>query len=132
MPASYFKRADETLTIAMDFGAFIAEHPDAVISYALRSDLGVVVNATLEGAGRFTLTVTGGTAGRAYRFGIEATSDDGDAQIDMVTLRLREPPSWEGIPIVGDVGSGTNFLILVDVDGNALVDGSGNALVLAG
>lgn len=132
MSANYFKRPDDTLVVELDFAEFIAEHPGAVITYALRSDLGVVVDTVLEGAGRFTLTVTGGTAGRAYRFGIEATADDGSSEVQMCTLRLREPPTWEGIPIVGEVGGDTTFILLVDVDGNALVDASGNALVLAG
>lgn len=132
MSASYFKRPDETLHIPLDFSEFIAEHPEATISYELRAALGVTVDTELLGDGVFLLHVSGGVTGRAYRFGIEAQSSDGDIDVQMVTLRLRSVPGWESVPVVGDIGSGSNFILLVDADGNALVDANGNALVIAG
>lgn len=132
MSASYIKRPADAIAIPVDFAEFIAEHPAAVITYTLRADVGVVIDTELLGEGSFSLHVTGGVAGRVYRFGIEAVSDDGDSKVSAVTLRLLDPNDWDGIPVVGDIGSGSNLFFLVDVDGNVLVDGSGNALVIAG
>jgi hypothetical protein len=134
---SYFKRPAETLRVTLDFAEFEAENPDASVTYELRADLGVVVQANLLGAGVFELVVEGGVNGRAYSFGIEAraTYEDGsvgDSSVQLCKLRLRDVTTWPSVPVVGEVGLPTDFFMLVDADGNALVDADGNALVIAG
>ena len=129
---THAKRPDETLTVTLDFSDFIARVGDeAVITYNLRADLGITVEANSSTPGVFEITLSGGDLGRAYSFGIEAETAEGESKVQLHRIRLRETANtWDSVPVVGAIGGGNNAIYLVDADGNFLADSLGQVLYL--
>lgn len=118
------KRPADTLKVQIDFSEFEAAAGGSEVSYSMRSDVGIDVEVDIEGF-VYTLTVTGGTLGRAYTFGIEGRSADGDSTVRLHRVRLREVQDWTSIP---DFPIGGSITVYVDADGNVLLDADGNVI----
>jgi hypothetical protein len=101
---SYVKRPGEKLEFPVDLRDFVADVFEQGVAaedvqFKVRSDPGIVVTSTMPDAvGLLKLAVTGGTAGRIYQVGVEATTPDGDSRVEMARVRVREPSNFETLP----------------------------------
>lgn len=151
---SYVKRPGDTLTVEFDFAEFVERNGPA--RYILKAEPGVTIATTIAAQDVMHLAITGGAIGRVYRFGFEATTDEGDSLTDMRILRIRDAQGYgddrvkvedgELVPslttedgtVLKTEGGETVWagptgqaggVVLVGSDGFVLVNGDGQVLV---
>lgn len=103
MADNYIKRPSDVLDAVIDLRDFVAEvaaqgiAPEDV-TFRLRNDPGINVTSTMPEIGLLKLRVSGGVMGRVYLVGAEASTPDGDSQIEMSRVRVRDPSLFDSLP----------------------------------
>jgi hypothetical protein len=103
MQNAYVKRPSDKLEVTVDLTKFVANvvgqgiAPEDVL-YVVRNEPGITVVSTPAVSGRVALAITGGAVGRVYQCGVEASTTDGDSQIEMFRVRVRDPSLFDTLP----------------------------------
>lgn len=103
---AYVKRPADTLKIKIDQRSFVKTVQTqgglaGDIAWTVKNSPGITVTASMTTLGLTNFTVAGGVLGRVYSIGMEAKALDGDSDVEMVTIRVREEAEYT------DLGTGT-------------------------
>lgn len=128
MNNSYVKRPDDTLAVEFDFTEFAARVDPEPIEYLLKAEAGLTIAAAVTSANVIGLVITGGSIGRVYRFGFEAKTQEGDSQVDMRVLRIREPLDLSNVDDVTLIDPDEISEILTTLLGEVLTTEDGETL----
>lgn len=126
----YRKRVAGTLAIDYDFREFVAGLvPGDGVTFTIRSDAGITLVDSSPQPNVLRLVVTSGRAGQEYVFGVEAVSQTGRTKAILSRVRLIEPLSTSGIPVVEVIDPGGLLVYLTNAGGELLLSAAtGEAL----
>lgn len=117
MPDNYIKRPSDVLDAVFDLRDFVAlvgrqgVAPEDV-RFKLRNEPGITVTSTMDTPGLINMRISGGTVGRVYLVGVEASTDDGDSRVEMSRVRVRDPSLFDSLP----PGEGESTVTYMDDD----------------
>lgn len=125
----FVKAPGDEVVDTYDATEFIGSQPPGSVTLQFRADPGITVDGDLDPLTNIvTVRVTGGDAGRLYRFGFDMVGPTGSRSVVNSILRVRDMTSWDAVPIVETIGGTQDFLFLVNADGELLLDATGAAL----
>lgn len=114
---NYIKRPSDVLDAEFDLRDFVAAvglqgvAPEDV-SFRLRNEPGIDVSSTMPVIGLIHMRISGGTMGRVYLVGVEATTTDGDSRVEMSRVRVRDPSLFDLLPPGdGEISPPTNTYV---------------------
>jgi len=118
---NYIKRPSDVIDAQFDLRDFVAAvglqgvAPED-ITFTVRNETGITVTSNMTTIGLLDLRVSGGTIGRVYVIGVEATTVDGDSRVEVSRVRVRDPSLFYLLPDTSVVDDGSTYVLDTYVD----------------
>lgn len=130
MADNYIKRPSDVIDVQFDLRDFVAAvglqgvAPEDV-QFLLRNEPGITITSTMGAIGLIDMSVSGGTMGRVYLIGVEATTPDGDSKVEVSRVRVRDPSLFALLP--SDSETTPTGDVIADPAGDLLIDAAVNS-----